>query len=384
MQIHEEQFLFLLKSYFNNEKVPEGFITDPDRVFFLASVHNMLPVVYSKLIETSLDVSKYKKSVVSLCGNQIRKNLVFESLFSELINNNINIIVVKGPVCANCYPEYEMRLSSDFDIITDEESFDKLDSYLKENGYKESNGSYFSDNTGLYLEVSTQLGEGSESLRKTANVVFGDFFSRTIRSENYHTLSETDHIAYLIFHAFKHFIGSGFGVKQLTDIYLFEKKYHDRIDFDKMNESLKKMGITDFAYNIWYAIEKIFGCDFSFLLENADYSKICYDDFISDLLSAGVFGKSSEDRLHSASVVQSAVENGGKKTVFKTIFPSVAVMKKKYKTVEKFPFLVPLFWLIRVINYLFKAVLSDSEVSPLKSLDIAEDRIELMKKMGII
>ncbi len=384
MQIHEEQFLFLLKSYFNNEKVPDGFITDPDRVFFLASVHNMLPFVYSKLSETSLDVSKYKRSVVSQCGNQIRKNLAFEALFSELIKNNINIIVVKGPVCADCYPQYEMRLSSDFDIVTDEESFDKLDSYFKENGYKESNCTYYSDDTGLYLEVSTQLGEGSESLRKTANSVFGDFFERSITSGNYHTLSETDHIVYLIYHAFKHFIGSGFGVKQLTDIYLFEKKYHDRIDFDKMSELFNNMGISDFAYNVWYAVAKIFDCDLSFLLKNADYSKICYNEFISDLLSAGVFGKSSEDRLHSASVVQSAVENGGKKSVFKTIFPSVEVMKRKYKVVEKFPFLVPLFWFIRVMGYLFKTVSSDFEVSPLKSLDIAEDRIELMKKMGII
>lgn len=384
MQNHEEQFLFLLKSYFNNEKLPDGYRFDVVRVFSLAATHNMLPIVLVKAGESAEDLSRYKRSIVTLCGNQISKNIAFEALFETLMNENINAVVVKGPICALCFPEPDMRLSSDFDIVVSEDDRDKLHAILLSQGFSENNSAYISKNNGLYLEVSTELGEGNGSLKEKANKVFDGFLDRAICLQKYRTLSVTDHLAYLIYHAYKHFIGSGFGVRQLIDIYMFIKVYGNEIDYNVMNEQLHNLGITNFAFNVFYAIEKIFNADISFLLKNADEKILCFDGFLSDLLCAGVFGKSSEDRLHSASVVLSAVENAGKKSVNQTIFPPFAVMRGRYRILKKFPFLLPVFWLYRLIEYLFKALFGKQKVSPQKSIEIANERIELMKKMGII
>ncbi len=383
VQDFEQQFLFLLKASLNNEKLPDEYHFAVDRVFSLAMMHNLLPIIYIKALECQENISAYKASVLKSCGRQIAKNNNFEELFKRIIKAEISVIVVKGPICAFCYDVEYNRLSSDFDIVVSIDDKEKLHNFLLCEGFYQQGESYICEQSGLYLEVSTRLGEGDDRFALNADRAFGDFFGAQNQYGVYISLKPEYHLVYLIYHAFKHFIGSGFGLKQIADIYMFIKHYNAQLDFEMIYNMIDEIDIRSFADNVFCLIDKLFDYKLPFFSEmNIDY--ICTDDFLADLLDAGVFGKSTENRLHSASVVHNTVENDGKKSFLKTIFPSAEYMKTKFSILHKLPFLLPLFWIVRLVQYVFSATSKDEDISPKKTIMIADSRIELIKKMGII
>ncbi len=384
MREYEEQFLYILSRYINGEGLPDGYRFDVGRVFSLSLSHNVLPMIYEEALYSAENVSAYKKQNLMLSGMQIKKNYAFSKLYSELEKSGFGIIILKGPVCASAYPEPDIRLSSDFDLLVSEDKKQGLHDFLISRGYTCGGETYYSNSDGLYLEVKTSLGEGINKIKNASDKIFEGYEKRTVFIGEYRTLSFNDNLIYIIIHAFKHFVGSGFGIRQLADIMLFAEKYKEKIDFDYVFETLKYMNADLFAYNVFNAAEIVFGRDFSFIMEKSNGAELFYDDFISDLLEAGVFGKSSEDRLHSASIVNDAVEKNGKRSLMSAVFPSYSAMKTKYKILKYLPILLPLAWIFRLIEYFFRSLSDKKHISPARSVKIADERIELMKKMGII
>ena len=76
------------------------------------------------------------------------------------------------------------------------------------------------------------------------NTYFKDVFSKkfcvTIDGTKIWTMRPTDHLLFLILHALKHLMSSGFGIRQALDIYLFIQKYSADIDWDYISTSLKE------------------------------------------------------------------------------------------------------------------------------------------------
>lgn len=379
-----KQFLFLLKTHVNNETIPDGYHFDIGRVFSLAKIHNVLPMVYDAAAKSAENVSFFRNEVVMSVGHQMIKNNAFRFLYNNIKTSGIDIIVVKGPVCSSCYNNPDYRLSSDFDIVVKKSQKESLERYLCENDFQKKGESFYNPVNGLYIEVSTELGEGNNDLKNIADDAFEGFFDRIILVDGYSTLDITDHFVYLIYHAYKHFIESGFGIRQIIDILLFAKKYKLDIDIDLALEMLKKAGAYTFACNVFCLIESVFDFCFDLFDFKADESILCLDGFAEDVLSAGVFGKSSEDRLHSATLVTAAVSGEEKSGLIKTAFPSYKVMKARYSVLKYLPVLLPVIWLFRLIQYIFKVISKNNNVSPLKTVEIANSRIDLMRKMGII
>lgn len=378
----EKQFLYLFRCHINNEKLPDGYQFDIGRVFSLAQIHNVLPAVYETACQSSENVSCYKMTVVKLFGNQVIKNTAFRELYNEMQADGIDVIVLKGPVCSFCYDKPDYRLSSDFDIIVDDSQRETIHEFLINRGFKQNKGAYFNCESGLYIEVDTQLSEGNGIIKEMADSVFDGFRERCVFVDSYKTLGYTDCLVYLVYHAFKHFVGSGFGIRQLADIGLFIRKFKAQIDFDYVDKMISSMGIKTFYENVIVCFNKYFS-DKPVLNVDADVGYICSEEFICDLLSAGVFGKSSEDRLHSANLVLNAVNNK-KSGILHSLFPSYKIMKSKFSILSYVPILLPVFWLIRLLGYIFKSVGKNKKVSPSKTVEIANSRIELMKKMNII
>ncbi len=384
MTEQEKQFLFLLKTHLNEEKLPDGYHFDVGRVFSLAMMHNVLPMVFDASLNSSEDVSCYKGKAKNDVSFQLIKNVRFSYICKKLTDNNIDVVVVKGPVCASAYPVPDYRLSSDFDIVVPEKDRNALHDIFISEGFECKGDNYSEKSGGLYIEVSTSLGEGNGKIRKSADKVFSGFRGRLITVDGYRTLSYTDNFVYLIYHAFKHFLGSGFGVRQIADILLYIKKNNTYIDYKKSAEMLEEIGTYTFACNVFMLIEKVFDYVFEGFDYKADYDILCPDGFLDDLLSAGVFGKSTEDRLHSASLVSSAIEDNGSKSVMKTIFPSYKTMKGKFPFLKSLPFLLPFMWILRLVIYTSRVIFRKQKLSPVKSIKIADSRIELLKNMGII
>ena len=204
------------------------------------------------------------------------------------------------------------------------------------------------------------------------------------------TMGYTDHLFYLICHSFKHFLHSGFGIRQVCDIILFANEYGDAIDWEKVLRQCREIHADLFAAALFAIGEKYLTFD----PEKAHYPKvwqgICVDetDMLMDLLDSGIYGNANMSRKHSSNMTLDAVaaDKNGKKagnTVLKSLFPSAKKLEGRYPYLKKHPILLPIAWTDRILKYR-KETVAGGDNAAADSVKIGNQRIELMKKYGII
>ena len=117
-----------------------------------------------------------------------------------------------------------------------------------------------------------------------------------------------------------------------------------------------------------------------------------WDDFIDvepllhDTLCGGVYGSNDYTRLHSSTVTLNAVKasrTGEKSSVLSTVFPKREYLVCRYPYLKKRPYMLPIAWVQRIAHYVSEKQ-SDPDNSASGSIKLAKDRIELMKRYGIM
>ena len=104
-----------------------------------------------------------------------------------------------------------------------------------------------------------------------------------------------------------------------------------------------------------------------------------YQDLFDDIMDAGIFGQSSSERIHSATITLNTISDG-KTSVLKSIFPSLKEMQGKYKYLNKYPVLLPFAYLSRIVNY----KKNNSSKNSQRTIEVGKQRIELLKKYRVI
>ena len=200
----------------------------------------------------------------------------------------------------------------------------------------------------------------------------------------------TDHLFYLICHSFKHFLHSGFGIRQVCDIILFANEYGDAIDWEKVLRQCREIHADLFAAALFAIGEKYLTFD----PEKAHYPKVWQEisvdetDMLMDLLDSGIYGNANMSRKHSSNMTLDAVaaDKNGKKagnTVLKSLFPSAKKLEGRYPYLKKHPILLPIAWTDRILKYR-KETVAGGDNAAADSVKIGNQRIELMKEYGII
>ena len=197
---------------------------------------------------------------------------------------------------------------------------------------------------------------------------------RKIEGTDVLVMAPTDHMIYMLLHAMKHFTLSGVGIRQICDIVQWDKRYE--LDWKRVAETMESLGGTRFTEAVLDAGNRLFGMKIPEGWKTADSS-----DFIEDAMAGGVFGTSTQERLHSSSITSA---NGiGHNTVynlFRTLLPSRKVMEINYPWVRRNRVLLPIGWGVRILRYVMRI---GKHNSPIHSLQIGKKRMELLKEYDV-
>lgn len=218
------------------------------------------------------------------------------------------------------------------------------------------------------------------------NGFFDSARSRLIRSEHQGVsvleLGHTDHLLYLLCHVLKHYIRSGFGIRQICDILLFSRTYRETIDFDYVFERLGEISADGFAADIFQIGKERFGLEEVFP-QAARGRETDFERLVEDVFAAGVFGKSSKARTHSAAITLAAVKDsdGVTKSAAKRAFLSVDELQKYFPGLEKRRYLYLYYSFKRLAAYFCKP----KSISMTKeSVKIASDRVSQFNRYGLL
>lgn len=367
-------------------------------VFKIAEEQNVLPLCYEKIRNAAgFDEENFpnvQRRVFATVFSQTKRTNNFKKIYKALTDNSFKPIVLKGIICRNLYGELcDHRPSGDEDVLIKKEDFFAVSKILEDNGYlcdeevneKMLSGKQeitFKNKNGLNIELHLNIFGTENSFRKTLNSFFENVFDNAVAvkidNQTFYTLDYTEHYIYLFFHMMKHFSVTGVGVRQMLDMFKFGTFYKDKIDFERVNLAVDKMGAGKLYGDILEIGKTYLGFDFENFFGVSFPEKILEDMFL-----AGVFGKTSQERIGSRVKVGAVIASGGKQSRLRMIFPNMDSMKEFYTVLYKHPYLLPVMWIVRIVRYIFRST-TGKTYNVLKSEEIANERIQLLKDYDII
>lgn len=399
----EQMLLSIMRKAVCEENVsfPDASAEDWEALIKLSLQHKLLPMVLDGVYSESSfqklpKYAEYKKTAKAQLVAQSLKTSEFSELYQRFRAEGMKPLVVKGLLCASVYPVPALRLSNDEDLYVSEADFTEACEVLEKFGMypvKEQADSYEigwrKKNSPLLIELHKSLFSPTTAAVSFLQTYFSDAFDR---AREYQTefglvwsLSPHDHLLYLILHAYKHFIRSGFGIRQICDIGLWAKTYFNEIEWTALYRQCNEAHALKFAAAIFAAAEKYLGIDIR-LPDEWKEMQIACEPLLKDALGAGIYGSADQSRAHSASVTQNAVSAEREKkrsSVLQTVFPSKDKLKGTYPILDKHPAALPFVWCVRLWNYR-KETKENPQNRAGDSLKIAKERIKLLQYYDII
>ena len=410
MERSEQLFLEAMKASMEDRAVTwDGQVTPGElkRVLVLAQMHHVLPMifeaVYSCPAAAALDgelVAECRKATVHAVMGQTVKTQEFLELYSSLCSRGVKPLVVKGLVCRSLYPRPDYRDSGDEDVFCGEAAFRSCHKAMIDFGMElcspdlESYEVPYAKGDGLlYIELHKTLFPGNSDIFGDCNRFFERSFDHpaqiTVHGVEVATLDWSEHMLYLILHAFKHFLHSGFGIRQVSDMVLFANAYGHLVDWKYVQKKCKVLRAERFAATLFAIGEQYL----TFSPEKAHYPRFWRElqkdtgPLLGDLLRGGIYGSADRSRVHSSSMTLNAVKADKKgkrgKNLLRTVFPPAKLLTDRFRWLRHKPWLLPVAWLLRIFGYL-KEALTRKDSSASAVLRVGSQRVELLRQYDII
>lgn len=412
-----ELFCEMLSEAVHGQKpLPRTDLSDGElsALYGLAQIHRVTPLLYEALAAAlpagNADLASFtaslRRSVRAGVAAQIRVSDDYLRLLAFLTAHGLHPMSVKGIVCRGLYPNPDLRVSADEDILVVPRELDACRALAEEYGMVSADPAgeggeqhvftYILPASGLHIEIHRALFSPSSKVYGEFNRFFEPerMLSAAVRVPVYGTeilsLCHTDHLLYLILHAFKHFMHSGFGLRQVCDIALYAARYGAEVDWGYICRVLGELRAEKFVAVVFRIGRERLGIDVPTYPETLRSVETDEDPLLDDLLQSGIYGGAGAARLHSSNITLTAIRENrsGKKSTsgFKawlhSVFPPAISLEWKYTYLRRHKWLLPWAWICRICGFVFRR--RSEKGSAGETLRIGQERVELMRKYGII
>lgn len=366
-----------------------------------AAIHKVLPLVSDAthhLPAAKAAFEPRKPSVRRQVMLQAQRTHGFLSLNRQLRDAGVKALVVKGIVCRSLYPNGDLRLSADEDLLvapgqvgTAKEILESMGMQTTETASDAYEYPYRDPNGPMYIELHTHLFSPDAAAYGDWNQYFRDVFERAeimeFRGEPVLTMAQTDHMLYLILHAFKHFLHSGVGVRQVCDIALCANVWGDRVDWAYVSACCREIRAEGFLWAVLTIGEKYLGLDRIRSTIPGDWLTADEEPLLEDMLCGGVYGDATVSRKQSSNMTLDAVAaekqgKGFRRSVLGSLFPAAEKLVGRYPYLKKQPYLLPFAWADRIVRY--AGELKDEPNRAAETVSIGNHRLNLLRKYGVI
>ena len=395
-----DTFLTLLAAALGNahDPVPELTADQWRELFAMAAAHKVLPLIFEPAYP---QVARLDPALAADTKRQVRLQVVaqtirtaeFLELYRALEEAGATPLVVKGIVCRQLYPRADHRPSADEDLWIPPEQYPLCHGVMTRlglvTGETDPDGvyevPYRRAGSSLYIELHKHLFPPGF---RVADAELNGFFSHArhvieqIPGGSLRTLHPTDHMTYLLFHAFKHFLHSGFGIRQICDILLFAHRHDGAIDWERVRLSCRAIRAEKFAAALFAIGIRHLGFG-----PVGPWGSVYVDEkpLLQDVLCAGVYGSSDLSRQHSSTITLEAVSTRKKAPagILAAAFPTAKHLEGRYPWLKKQPWLLPVAWTSRMADYL-RETKRRPDSSLADALKIGTERVELLKRYDIL
>ncbi len=404
MELTNLQFLQALRAALRNEQVNWNAPVDWPALFRLAEQHRVLPLVYEAVYASPAAhtadpelMAMARRKTIQTVMLQAAKTDDFLKLYAHLRAQGLTPLVVKGIVCRSLYSRPDHRISADEDLLIPTEQLAACKQAMADFGMQTPNPDqpgelpYRKPDSPLYIELHTALFSPESAAYGDLNRFFMDAGAvpMTVQGCELLTLPPTDHLFYLICHSLKHFLHSGFGIRQVCDIAMFANAYGAQLDWQHLLETCRAIHAERFAAAIFKIGEKYLNFDPDQACWPAAWRTLTVDcgPMLADLLDAGIYGDATMTRKHSAMMTLSAAaaqKQGRRRSgLVASLFPPAAALSARYPYLRQKPWLLPVAWTERLLKYGAETrKIADNDAA--SSIRLGNRRIALLREYGLL
>ena len=278
-----------------------------------------------------------------------------QRIFQKFEDAGIYCIPLKGFLLKNLYPQPYMRLSADVDLLCKPDQMRQAEAILLSLQYTLRHQGechdVYTKAPNLTVEVHGKLFRASYDW----NEILPQAWSRAVPYQDYRYICQftpEDFYCYTLMHTGKHLLSAGSGFRYALDQFLFLEKYADSMDWaqihgyldrfrlEKLHQHLSELGPALFpeskARSPFFQ-RQVCQCDPKTLMELCAY-----------LFRSGAGG--TVQNYVYLQLMNEHREDSHIRYVLSRAFPSRKRMAIIFPQLEKAPFLLPVFWCIRLFQ----------------------------------
>ncbi|WP_392486699.1 nucleotidyltransferase family protein [Haloimpatiens sp. FM7315] len=343
------------------------------------SVEQMdLPNIYSMAKKHSLTAISYmaleSSNVFSICKDvelaikwrnakekAIRKNLMMDAEREEILSfmegEGIWYTPLKGIILKDMYPRIGMRQMADNDILYDKKYQKELLDFMTARHYEASEigkGSHDVYHKAPIYNYELHTSLYSKGHDRSCQEYYRNVKQRLIKDEDnnfgYH-FSDEDFYIYIITHSYKHYNGSGTGLRFLLDIYVFLEQKKEKLKWNYILVELDKLNIKEFEEKSRELSKKLFS-EKKYQLTKEELETFIY------YLGSGTYGtikNSIENKMRKYQPDSKPMTAVTKiKYYLRRLVPDMEYYKNHVYFLYRHKGLIPFFLVFRVLRGLIK------------------------------
>lgn len=351
----------------NSQKIYIG------RIYYIAKKHNLVSIMAQAMeklgFESDSDIWKrWLKEKNQLIYKSVLMDVEREAIQDFFEKNNIWYMLLKGMVIRKYYPAPELREMADNDILFDNKYSKEVYDFMTARGYKSDdyNKGYHDEYLkppAYNFEMHRQLVSSKERpkwyeyYKDVKSILIKDTNenretaanSESNNTSNQFYFSDNDFYVYFIVHTYKHFLNSGMGLRTVLDAYLYVSNLQEKLDFDYIEEQLKKLDAYDFEQTFRSIAFKMFDEN----LEDRkwwDLFDVKEQEMLSYVLDAGTYGNLENSVAHKMGYTKGEKKKTSDKAkyIFRRLFPSMDTIEEFFPFFYKHKWAIPFLYIYRI------------------------------------
>ncbi|MCR5517622.1 MAG: nucleotidyltransferase family protein [Lachnospiraceae bacterium] len=229
----------------DNERVAR---LNKENIYSLARRHSLSVLVAYGIEACGLADEKSREIIAKAYQREILYDNELGLVKSELGAASIWFMPLKGAILKGYYPKPGMRTFSDYDILCDSNRMEDVKDIMVSLGFDVKQYGGFVDD--IYIKKPFFNFEMHRMLFTKIKgdlryKYYEDVNKRFVKTDGFeYAFTDEDFYIYMMAHEYKHYMGSGTGIRSLIDtyVYLISKK----LDMDCIKRECEKMGIAEF------------------------------------------------------------------------------------------------------------------------------------------
>lgn len=358
IEIDTKLFIRLLVAAFNNNvKIENIENIDWEQVYNISKKNSVSNIICYAIDKLGFEVPQeaYKKfktdQLISVRHDAIQECEI-KSLLDEYEENGIKCIVLKGTILKDIFPSSDMRVMGDVDLLLKKEQIPLAHAILLKNGYTEiveENQNKETNPHEEYKKAPIMLVELHKFLfpQKGFEDIFEHYnhiWNNVVSYENYkniYQMNDNEFYIYMILHIMKHYKRGGTGVRSLLDVWVYIKE--KELNWDYIDSVFKRLGFSKFEKSIKELA--------SIWFDGKENNNVLYKDMTEFILGSGTYG--TEKNFKVAGIVKEEEgKTAGVKHILNIVFLPFDSMCMLYPALKKAPFLLLVYWIIRIFDRL--------------------------------